>query len=378
MKEVFITRISSFLPNNPVSNDEMEGKLGYIKDTPSKSRAIVLRNNGIKSRYYAIDDNGNFTHNNIQLTHEAIKKLVTQEELQTVDLLACGTSSPDQMMPSHAVMVHGEMKNSPSFEVVSPAGVCCSGMHALKYAFQSIKLDDAQKAICTGSEYYSRRMQSTNFEEEVEKLEELQKNPYISFEKDFLRWMLSDGAAALLLENKPSESGLSFRVEWIEMCSYASEFDTCMYMGADKNSDGTLKSYLEYSNKELIEESVFSLKQDVKLLKVNIVTKGFEKLATVFKKYNLAPEEIDWFLPHMSSEFFRKPIAEAMDEIGLHIPMEKWFTNLSTVGNVGSASAFLMLEELAHSALLKKGQKILLGVPESARFSYAFCLLTVC
>jgi 3-oxoacyl-[acyl-carrier-protein] synthase-3 len=37
-----------------------------------------------------------------------------------------------------------------------------------------------------------------------------------------------------------------------------------------------------------------------------------------------------------------------------------------------------MVEELANSGKLKKGDKILLSVPESARFSYSYALLTVC
>jgi len=377
IKEAYITRISRFLPHAPISNDELESVLGYVNDQPSKSRAIVLRNNGIKERYYAIDQQGNFTHNNVELTCEAINKLVDDKEMQEVDLLACGTSSPDQIMPSHGLMVHGELKNSPSFEVVSPAGNCCSSIHGLKYAFNSIRVNDAKKAIVTGSESFARRMQATNFVEEIEKLKELEENPYIAFEKDFLRWMLSDGAAAVLVEDKPNENGLSLKIDSIDMCSYAQRYETCMYMGGDKRPDGTFKGYLEYSNQELIEESVFSVKQDVKLLRPNIVAQGFEKLVEVFKKNKLTSDDIDWFLPHMSSEFFRKPIAEALVDNKLPIPQERWFTNLTKVGNVGAASPFLMLEEMMRENMLKKGQRILVAVPESARFSYAFVLITV-
>ncbi len=60
------------------------------------------------------------------------------------------------------------------------------------------------------------------------------------------------------------------------------------------------------------------------------------------------------------------------------IPKEKWFTNLETKGNVGSGSIYLMVEELMNSGKLKKGDQILLAVPESARFSYVFTWLTVC
>ena len=52
--EVFITNISKFLPNGPVSNDEMEEYLGMINNKPSKARRIVLRNNGIVNRNYAL------------------------------------------------------------------------------------------------------------------------------------------------------------------------------------------------------------------------------------------------------------------------------------------------------------------------------------
>jgi 3-oxoacyl-[acyl-carrier-protein] synthase-3 len=62
----------------------------------------------------------------------------------------------------------------------------------------------------------------------------------------------------------------------------------------------------------------------------------------------------------------------------MDIPMEKWFMNLAYVGNVGAASIYLALEELMGSGKLKKGNKILLSVPESGRFSYAYAYLTVC
>jgi 3-oxoacyl-[acyl-carrier-protein] synthase-3 len=48
------------------------------------------------------------------------------------------------------------------------------------------------------------------------------------------------------------------------------------------------------------------------------------------------------------------------------------------VGNVGAASVYMMIDELFHSGKLQKGNKILLLVPESSRFSYMYGLLTVC
>ncbi|MFN0304153.1 MAG: 3-oxoacyl-[acyl-carrier-protein] synthase III C-terminal domain-containing protein, partial [Burkholderiales bacterium] len=85
----------------------------------------------------------------------------------------------------------------------------------------------------------------------------------------------------------------------------------------------------------------------------------------------------DWFLPHYSSAYFRPGLAKTLTSIDFHIPDERWFTNLTSVGNVGSASMYLMLEELLYSGRLRRGQRILCFVPESARFSVYFMLLTV-
>lgn len=380
MNDVYVTRISKFLPNKPVLNDEMEDYLGKINGKPSKSRKIVLRNNGIEYRYYAINKDGIATHTNSQMAALAVKELFKKnpDEIRNIDLLCCGTSTPDQLMPSHAVMVHGYLPETGHIEVVSTAGVCCSGMHAFKYAYLSLKTGDKKKAISTGSERLSRILRSESFDEEAAHLVKLEENPYVSFGKEFIRWMLSDGAGAFLMETKKNPDGLSLKVEWIEACSFASTRETCMCQAADKQSDGSIKSYMDFSPREIMEHSVMSIKQDIKSLRENIVPLGFKKLSEILHERGHDVNEIDYLLPHLSSYFFEDQIAEILKKNGTPIPKGKWFTNLRTKGNVGAGSIYLMLEELFNEKDLKKGQKILLAVPESARFSYVFSLLTVC
>jgi 3-oxoacyl-[acyl-carrier-protein] synthase-3 len=379
LKEVYITNTAVFFPNEPVSNDEMEDYLGLINNTPSKSKPVVLRNNGIKRRFYALKKGGTPTHTNAQMTALAVKELFKEnpEEIKSVDLLSCGTSSPDQMMPSHGVMTHGWLPESNGIEVVSPAGVCCAGMHAFKYAFLAVKTGDAKKAVATGSERFSASLLASSFEDEVQKLIQLEANPILAFEKDFLRWMLSDGASAFLMTDKKNDNGLSLRVEWVEGVSYANEIEACMYMGCLKMEDGTLKSYLDYTPQEIMDQSILSIKQDVNLLSANIIRLGGIGLKATLDKYGIDSESIDYFLPHMSSNFFREKIFNGCIENGMNIPYEKWFVNLPHVGNVGAASSYLMVDELFKSGKLKAGDKILLLVPESSRFSYMYSLLTV-
>ncbi len=377
---VYITNTSTFLPNEPVPNDDMELYLGYINDKPSKSKSIVLRNNGIKTRYYALEKGGKPTHTNAEMTALAVKALFKDdpEKIKDVELLSCGTSSPDQMMPSHGVMTHGWLPEMGPVEVVSPSGVCCAGMHSLKFAYLAIKAGEIKSAVATGSERFSGLLVSDVFEEEAQKLKELTDNPFIAFQKDFLRWMLSDGASAFQLSDEPNKEGLSLSIDWIEGVSYANEMETCMYMGADKQADGTLTGFMDYTPEEIMTKSIFSVKQDINLLSDNIVPLGGKKIKEIFDKKGLVASDIDHFLPHISSNFFRSKIYDLVEIYGGGIPYEKWFINLYTVGNVGAASVYLMIDELFHSGRLKKGEKILLLVPESSRFSYMYAMLTVC
>jgi len=356
----------------------MEDFLGKINQIPSKARRIVLRNNGIKTRYYALDKTGNVTHSNAELTSNAITNLFdAQFTKNEVEVLSCGTSTPDLLLPSHAAMVHGLLQNNVSVELNSSTGVCNSGMNALKFGYLSVKSGNSKNAVCSGSERVSTWMKAEKFEHEVDNLKELEEQPIIAFKKDFLRWMLSDGAAAFLLQNQPNENAISLKIEWMESYSYAHELETCMYAGGDKLSNGEMKPWSDFSSEEWLKESVFSLKQDVKILNDNILIKGVESMKAAMDKHQLWSNEIDYLLPHVSSNYFVQGLYDEFCKKDIHIPLEKWFMNLSKVGNVGSASVFLMLDELFQDGNLKKGDRIMLCVPESGRFSYSYAYLTV-
>lgn len=377
MKSVYLTKIEKYLPNKPISNDEMESHLGLVNGNESKSRGLVLRSNQIKTRYYALDKNGQPTHNNAQLTAVAIRKLLDDKiTLEDIDLLTAGTSSPDTIQPSHALMVHGELGGT-NMEVMSAHGTCNAAMLSLKYAYMSILSEQAKTAICAGSEVFSSWMQAKNFDSEIDQRKAIEDNPYIAFEKDFLRWMLSDGAAAVLLQDKANEEGISLKIEWIDIKSYANEMESCMYAGSVKNKDGSLTGWRELSPEEQNKQSAFSLKQDARLLQKQVTNTGIRLLIEIIEKRGFDVGTIDYFLPHISSMFFKNEIYQQLSKHGINIPEEKWFLNLTKVGNVGAASAFLMLEELFNSGKLTKGENILVMVPESARFSHTYMLLTV-
>ncbi|MDR1888533.1 MAG: beta-ketoacyl-ACP synthase III [Zoogloeaceae bacterium] len=383
MREAFITATAVALPNAPVDNDAIESVLGLIGGQPSRARRVVLRQNGIKTRHYAIDPTtGEATHTNASLTAAAVRAL--GESGFAVDDICClvtGTSLPDQLMPGHGVMVHGELGKfaNPVCEVVSTVGICLSGLSALKYAWLLVRAGDAANAVATGSEMPSGVLRAAHFAaENAARVEALAERPWIAFEKDFLRWMLSDGAGAFLVEPEPRAEQLNLRIDWIDLSSAAHRLPTCMYAGGERNADGSLSGWARFSAREWAEKSLFAIKQDVKLLDQHVVEATLENpLRALIVRRGLQAEAIDWFLPHMSSCYFRQPIADALARVGLPIPFERWFTNLESCGNTGSASIYIMVDALRRSGRLAVGQRLLCFVPESGRFSGGFMSLTV-
>jgi len=377
---VYINDITAFLPHDPVNNDQIEDVLGRINDIPSRTKRIMLRNNKIETRHYAIDRaTGKLTHTNAQLAAEAVRKLNPYENfsLNDIECLSCGTTTPDLLFPGHALMVIGEL-GLPPCDAVTTSGICVCGMTALKYAYMNVATDSTKNAVAVGSDLASSYSRATFFAADIALDTDLEEKPIRAFDAEFLRWMLSDGAGAVFLSGKKNKDRISLKIDWIENISYAGQFETCMYAGGVKNEDGTMTGWRETESIDPVAEQFkFLIKQDTKLLAREIVKTAMDKaLAGIVKKHKIKPEEIDWFLPHYSSGYFRDKFYEGMKNIDFEIPYERWFTNLTKKGNTGSASIYIIMEELFNSGKLTKGQKLLCFIPESGRFSHCYMMLT--
>jgi 3-oxoacyl-[acyl-carrier-protein] synthase-3 len=200
------------------------------------------------------------------------------------------------------------------------------------------------------------------------------------FNAEFLRWMLSDGAGAVVIEPAAAPTGLSLRIDWIELTSYAHALPTCMYFGGSDPRNVVIGStWLSVPTlAEADDAGMMMVRQDTELLGEALVEVGIEECRRLIKIGRLDTERrYDWFLPHISSFFFHDKLAVAVRDAGLDLPPERWFTNLATRGNVGSASMYLLLDDALNGGLFRPGERILVFVPESGRFIISFMQLTV-
>lgn len=373
-KPVFITAIGKYLPGKPVSNEEMEDFLGLVAGQPSRTKNRMLQQNGIVQRYYALDKDQNSTESAAGMAVKAIEDVLKKAKFNKneVEFLSAATTQSDLPVPGFASMVHGESQ-LPVCEIASHQSVCASGIMAVKNAFLHIKSGEVNNAVVCAGEFPSRMFKAKRFEN--------QKNiagKGLHLETDFLRWMLSDGGGAFLLQDQPAKNQLSLRIDWIDVRSHAHQFEPCMYAGMNKNSDGTNgKSWMDYDSfSNADQEGVINLKQDLRLVN-HTVSLGVQHFFNLIDEGKIDPKNMSWLVCHYSSEYFKKPIMDLLEKGGLTIPEEKWFTNLHTKGNTGAASIFIMLEELLYEKDLRNGQEIICMVPESGRFITTFMKLTV-
>jgi 3-oxoacyl-[acyl-carrier-protein] synthase-3 len=373
MDNVYITSMGKFLPGEPVGNDEMEDYLGRVGGKSSKSMRRILEQNKIRYRHYAIDKQQRSLYSNAEMAAFAIRDALNRNsgaDENEIDFLAVGTTQGDLLVPGFASMVHAET-GLPVMEIATHHGVCASGMQAMKNAYLQVLSGESRTAISCASEFPSRVFKHTRFE-----AQQAYKDGAVPFDTDFLRFMLSDGAGAAILQDKPASGGLSLRIEWIDNKSYANSYDVCMYAGSNKGN-AEHAGWLDYrSIHEAADDGAVNLKQDIRL--VNEMPKvGVDRFFQLVEEGAVDPSSIDWMVCHYSSHFFRDEIFRLLRLGGLTIPEEKWFTNLYTRGNTGAASIYIMLEELLGSGKLSPGESVLCMVPESGRFQTSYMLLTV-
>jgi len=353
MTDAYITGVGAYLPGEPVDNEQLAARFGDGTARDAAVRRRVLAANGIRTRHYAVDDSGATLMLNEELAACAVRNALDDRGLKPSDvhMLATGTTQGDLLVPGFASMVHGRLGGGP-MELLSAAGVCASGMAALKAAVSAVRLGEHQVAVAVGSELVSRSFATAPD----------------TTDTAFLRWTLSDGAGAVVVEPEPAPAGLSLRVDWMHLVSHAHGHQVCMGAGlADGWAPMAGTTWLDRPGGQ-----VPSLRQDMSALPA-LIDVGVDEYSALVKAGRIDPGT-EHVLCHYSAEHFREKLLTRLREAGYAPDGDRWFTNLHTAGNTGAASIFVMLS--AAMPRLRPGDRVLLIVPESGRFTLAFAQLT--
>ncbi|HET6212394.1 MAG TPA: hypothetical protein VFE14_05925, partial [Micromonosporaceae bacterium] len=250
-------------------------------------RARVLAANGIRTRHFALDANGVPTMLNEELAAEAVLLAVKDRgvPLTSVSMLAAGTTQGDLPVPGFASMVHGRIGGGP-MEVLSAGGVCASGVAALRAAAATVRLGEHEVAIAVGSELVSRALRESRY---------AAADVPAGYDAEFLRWTLSDGAGAVVLEGAPRADGLSLRLDWTHLVSYAHEYPVCMRAGLAAGAAGPVpgQTWLDLPDAAAAERAgMFLLRQDVSVLPA-LFRVGLTEFVALVRAGRIVPDRVD-------------------------------------------------------------------------------------
>ncbi|MET0295499.1 MAG: beta-ketoacyl-ACP synthase III [Phenylobacterium sp.] len=370
--EAYVTGTGSFLPGEPVGVEAMEAYLGLVGGRPSLFGRKALRWNGVETRHYALTPDGAPTHSNAGMCAQAVRAAAADAGLGIEDLtyLAAGTTQGDYLAPGHASQVHGELGAGP-MEIAAFQSVCGASVMAAKAAWLSVRAGEHQVAAACAGEFSSRWFRPAFYEGTALVDPKGRLRP----EADFLRFTLSDGAGAVVLEPQPKPDGLSLRVKVIDVVSLAGQFDPCMWAGASVEGRTDILSTWSHAGPTAAHAAgAVALLQDFELLK-RVIRAWVGVYLRKVDEGRIDPAAVDHLLCHYSAKSLREEIVGLLEKTAGMIPQEKWFSNLASVGNIGSASIWVMLDAFLRSGKLKAGETVLCVVPESGRAFVGFMLL---
>jgi 3-oxoacyl-[acyl-carrier-protein] synthase-3 len=369
-QRVYLESAGYLMPGEPIPNDRMDAYIAPLNRMSERIKRRILAENGILTRHYAIDAEGVTQHTNAQLAAGAIRDCLRRggAELSRVSLLASGSSGGDTLMPGFANMIQGELAAQP-METHSVHGICAAGVSAIQTAAQGIELGAHRSAMAVASEMPSRLFKRSRF---------AARGYETDFDSHFLRWMLSDGAGALLLsDGTPALAGapgLRLKLKWVHQRAFSGDYPVCMQLGL---TEDRARGHLDFGSwAEAEAAGALSLRQDIRLLP-HLFDIGIHEYAGLVRDGWVDPKRVDHFLCHYSSEKFIPVVEDLMAKADLSIPRERWWSNLAWRGNTGAASILVMLAEFLHTKTLKPGEQIFCYVPESGRFMAAYMLLEV-
>ncbi|MEC8905804.1 MAG: 3-oxoacyl-[acyl-carrier-protein] synthase III C-terminal domain-containing protein [Verrucomicrobiota bacterium] len=359
--DCYITRTGGYLPGEAINNEDISAFIGKLEGE-SDIKEKILRMNGIKQRHYALDRQQNPTHDVYDLATLAVEDCLNNcGDAESIGYLSTGTTNAPLVAPGLASILHSRLAEleilKQSIEINSNSGICTSAAQAIVNACRVVQLGEHASALSVGADQPSDILKSTSIKAPCDRdihLDDIKNSKW--FMSVFLRFMLSDGAGAFLIQDKPSSNRISFRVNWTHSKSFANEAPLCMKL----------------ENRTLL------LSQDVNILNDYMSRYSRESVISAMEANDDQLGSYRIVLPHLSSYFFRRMMLKIMRELcsGSEGTVDYW-TNLQTTGNTGAASIYLMLNEYIESHELRGGDKVLLFIPESGQFNFVIISLTV-
>jgi 3-oxoacyl-[acyl-carrier-protein] synthase-3 len=358
---VRVTGTGSFLPGSPISIDEVDHLLGELNEAPKKIQDWLKRMKllmkemlEVERYHYAIDPvTREFIEDNITMSVKAASKALKMAKMPAGDIefIAYGSAHMDQM-PTASVRIQEALGIDRCGEISIHAN-CTSAYKALLIAHDFIRSGRYKNALVISSAMSSSELRAEYYNQPIIRKEEL-----------FLRYFLSDGAGAVVLEaDESGDSGLYVENVYIES------------VGGNKPSAMKNRRPAYWMNpKEEFEKGYHHLSQ---MFQDELRRNFHEKDGTVFfnglqrflRKYPVDLSRLKYFQVNFPSKHISELIMEECESLG--ISKDTLYTKMSGLGYSGPPMVFICLDQILREETLVNGDLLLSFVTEVSKFMQA-------
>jgi 3-oxoacyl-[acyl-carrier-protein] synthase-3 len=348
MRQVQVMSTGSFLPGEPITNEDVERLVGPLPED-------ILEGIQVKRRHWMIDpETGEHRISNSGMATEAVRLALDAAELDTSDvgLIVSSTASPDYHLPPMVTLVQENLGIAKCATTEIRSG-CAGFIEAFEVARMYLQGGAYDTAVVVGSESISPLLAPVYLGKDPDRIRMRDRmNPY----------NFGDGAGAVVLQAQ-GEKGEG--VLGGAIASVGGERPAAMQV-IGGSTHAPLHQQLEA--KLLVE------------LKVDVVASGevtphvlTEGLTEVLRASGTTADEIDLcVIPEGNAGY----MVEELREAGLLTPEwvaleDKIFENLTEVGATGSAAVPLALDLAWKTGRVKQGDRVMLLAIETSKWKYA-------
>lgn len=364
-QHVAITGSGSYLPGPPVPPGELDRYLGELTSAPPRvtkwfHRIHPLMRTLVEVDFYhfALDPvTRQFTDDNVTMAVKAARQALEDANLSPaeIDFIAYGSPHQDQM-PTASVRIQEALGIEQCAEISIHAN-CTSAYKALMLGCDMIRNGRYRSALVISSNISSSEL-----------VAEYYNQPLVTRESLFLRYFLSDGAAALVLQSVQEDyKGLMVDYTYIESA------------GGKKLSAMGNKRPAYYMNPRLEYESGFhhlsqlfqeELRQSFHDSDGSVFIKGLRRMLAL---HPVDLKKIRFFQVNFPSKHISELIMDECEEIG--IDRATLYTKMATMGYIGPPMALMCLDKIRREERLETGDIILSFVTEVSKFMQAGYIL---
>jgi len=363
---VCILGSGAYLPGEPVGIDQVEVILGKLNGLPERLAARVdqfrerlLSRSGVERRHFAIDPHDRRqTETNTSMAEKAARRALeaAQTEAADIDLLIFSSPAPDYLTPPTSAMLQQclGIRRCTEIEIHSN----CTGVpKGIQIALDMLRQGRYRKALVTYSQLSSVFLRSEFYNPSTVDLGHLT-----------LRWMLSDGAGALVLAR---DDGTRARPEMVDAYveSVGGELEPGMISELGAQAGFALAHVSPSILLAVHEKGRHHLWQDVAKVAAMGAEMALNGLRHMLEEYGVAADQVTAFiLPFPGRHFISDKHREMFFQILGPVAEAKVPFLVSQFGYCGGAASLVQFDWMARNARFQPGDLIAAYVEESSKW----------